>query len=360
MTALLICAHNFPPLRGGVERFGDALARYVAPRDTTVVAATHPGAAAHDGTAPYEVIRREMVGRRPPRWLPARKAIDAAITETRPRALLALEWWPHARSLRLIRNRGETRGVLVHGTEIGRSLAQASTRRALTAALRGCDVVIANSEFTASLVRPVAEAVVIHPGVELPSARSESDIVRRLGLRDRLIVLTVARLVPRKGQLRFTPHWERVSGVVPDSTWVIVGDGPDRQALEAATAGARSVVVTGELPDGDIQALYEAAALHLLPGAEVDGHFEGFGMVVVEAGAHGTPTLATDVGGTKEAVEQGGVIVAPDNDDLLADALVELLNDGARRLALGNLARAHAESLAWPLVAARVREALRL
>ena len=91
-----------------------------------------------------------------------------------------------------------------------------------------------------------------------------------------------------------------------------------------------------------------------------DCEVEGFGMAAVEAGAAGTPTIATAVGGTAEAVGDGGVVVPQGRTDLVAAAIIDLLTDQASRDALGGHAKARAAQLDWPRVGQRYREALRL
>jgi len=102
--------------------------------------------------------------------------------------------------------------------------------------------------------------------------------------------------------------------------------------------------------------LYRLADIHLMPGREVDGHVEGFGMAAVEAGAAGTPTIATSLGGTEDAVGPGGILVAPGDTAKLVQEVGALLNDDGRRRMLSTAARTHAQSLAWPLVADRLRD----
>jgi glycosyltransferase involved in cell wall biosynthesis len=86
---------------------------------------------------------------------------------------------------------------------------------------------------------------------------------------------------------------------------------------------------------------------------------EGFGIAFVEAGASGTPTVAGDSGGVRSAVRDGetGLVVDPIDPQAAASAIRTLLNDPARRLALGSEARRAAEQyFNWDRVARDVRE----
>lgn len=360
-TRLLVAANNFPPKQGGIERFVDGLARHAWPGETVAVAPPFPGAETHDAAAPFVVRRAPFTMARPPRWWPAHRAVAAAVREFRPEHVLCGQPWPDARALATVRRRGETRSVICHGTDVALARAGGSRRRwQMARTLAAVDVVIANSAFTAALAADLgADPVVINPGVELDAPADDPAAVRhRLGLGDGPLVVTVARLVERKGHVPFLTAWAAVREREPDATWVVVGDGPERDRLAAAAAGTGGVALVGPRPDPEIQALYRTAAAHVLPGHVAAGEVEGFGMVVVEAGAAGTPTVATDSGGTAEAVGAGGIVVPEHEPRLLADAIVELLQDGARRADLGRAARTRAELLDWRLVAARFREAV--
>lgn len=347
MIDLLVVNHSFPPRRGGVERFLDGLARSVAPGSTVVVTERARG---HVDAEPYEVRRRTLIGPVPPRWSAAALAIARA---PRARVTLCGEWWPAARALAVLPRRHAA--VLVHGTEIVRSLRPGGPRRSLETALARCDVVLANSRFTASLLAPIGiEAQVLNPGVDLalPTTGSEA-VAEALGVAGSPIVLTTARLVARKGHADLFATWPIIRRAHPDAVWLVVGDGPERARLEAtAPDGVR---LLGTVDDATLGALYRLADVHVLPGREVDGDVEGFGMAAVEAGAAGTPTVATDLGGTAEAVGAGGVVVPTGDAHALAEAVADLLTDGTRLAQLASMARARAEELAWPRVAARFR-----
>ena len=132
-------------------------------------------------------------------------------------------------------------------------------------------------------------------------------------------------------------HLARRGGA--DVTLDIVGDGPDRAALEARSARlglGGAVRFLGPLPRA---ALYERMAT--AHAVVVPSRREGLGLVAVEALALGRPVIASRVGGLTEVVTAGtGMLVAPDDPAALAHALQSLpLPVAARRLARGRRAR---------------------
>lgn len=356
---LLIGATNFPPKRGGIERFLAGLAAHAWPDSTVVVASPVPGNSAAEASAHYAVERAPMVGSRPPRWWPARQALSAALRAHQPRFVLAGQRWPEGRALLTVGRGSERRAVLCHGTDLAIDRGAFRSRRLARRTLASFDLVLANSHFTAGLVAGLgSSAEVLNPGVDLDAPEADAaEVTARYGLGHAPYVITVARLVPRKGHAELLAHWERVQRQ-GDVEWLIVGDGPERERIAEAAQGQR-VRLVGEIPDPDVRALMRGALAHVLPGRSIGvGEVEGFGMVVTEAGACGTPTVATASGGTAEAVGGGGIVVAEGRLDLLADALLEIVTDPARRAALGATARLRAEELAWPRVADRFRSLL--
>lgn len=359
--SVAVIAPNFPPRVGGIESYTAGLATHAWPGSTTVVAPPHPGAEAWDATAPFRVIRRGLVGPAPPRWWHARSVIGEM--EAQADVLVCAEWWPAARAAagrrRSVADRAHRRPLrvlMVHGTEV--IAARGRTEASMCRAVRSMDLVVANSRYTKSRlverVRDCPPVEILHPGVDTDPPRADPAIVRhRLGLGRGPIVLTAARLVARKGHAPFAMHWPAIESQVPGVQWVVVGDGPCSEQLRRM-AGP-SVHVVGTVEPRTLMALFAMAEVHLLPGLASDDEVEGFGMSIVEAGAAGTPSVASDIGGTGEALGEGGVLVPGGDMEAMAKAVVELLQDGPRRELLGRRARSRAQDLRWDLIGSRFR-----
>ena len=160
------------------------------------------------------------------------------------------------------------------------------------------------------------------------------------------LLLCVGRLAPQKGQhflLRAMEGLEREAGLpAPEGVWLLlVGDGPDRPALEREAALARLSGRVRFLPHlDDVRPAYRAADLLVLPSL-----WEGMPNAVLEAMAQGCPVAATHVGGTPEVVEQGrsGLLVPPADPLALRRVLAGLLRDPGLRARLASEGRARAE-----------------
>ena len=112
------------------------------------------------------------------------------------------------------------------------------------------------------------------------------------------------------------------------------------------------VIVTGEVSDGELAKWYTEADLFTL-----FSQYEAFGLVFLEAMAHGAPVLTHDVGANREVLSQGAVVVPRFNDAAAAHELVRLVNDDKARRELGREAQHYALSeFAWPVVAQKYLE----
>ena len=187
---------------------------------------------------------------------------------------------------------------------------------------------------------------VIHNGIEPAVAASPLDRRRArllLGLDERaFVVTTVARLDPVKDLVTLLDAFADVRRRVPAARLVIVGDGPERQRLEARAGQgdlAGSVQITG----------YRADVRALLPAADVyasSSISEGVSITILEAMATGIPVVATAVGGTPEILSPGtGGILVPSRDPArMGAAIVALAEDDRRRGALAAAARRRLET----------------
>lgn len=171
-------------------------------------------------------------------------------------------------------------------------------------------------------------------------------------------VLFVGRLVERKGVPVLLEAWARAA--LPDATLAIVGDGPDRSALEARAAAlgiGSTVDFRGRVSDAELGAAYSAADLFVLPAVlDARGDTEGLGVVLLEAMASNVPVLASAAGGITDVVVDGesGSLVPPGDPAALAAALQRLRSDSElrARLAAGGIARVRDE-FSWDAIADR-------
>jgi glycosyltransferase involved in cell wall biosynthesis len=188
-----------------------------------------------------------------------------------------------------------------------------------------------------------APTSVIPNGIDLTvyrpaGARDRVHARKQLGLDDVPTVMCVGALTVQKGQQDLLADWAQVRERVPDAQLVLVGDGPDRHALERLADELEGVTFAGGRTD--VPLWLAAADVVVVPS-----RWEGMALVPLEAMASARSVVATDVNGVVDSIAEGaGAIVALDDSAALVEALVERLADGELAEGEGWLGRAHAET----------------
>ena len=237
-------------------------------------------------------------------------------------------------------------------------------RRALERAVhrRATRIVVLSSAFRRLLVERYRVSPwrvrVEPPGVDLERFHpgDQQSARRRLGIDEHAFVtVCVRRLVPRMGLDVLVDAWgQALAELPPGAQLLVAGEGPLRGRLEEQVAAAGldpSIQLLGRIEDDMLVDLYRSADLGVVPTRS----FEGFGLVVLEAAACGTPTIVTRAGGLPEAVAGLGasLTVAPGDACELAVRIVQAARPGG--LPGRVQTRLFAEGYSWERVASRNR-----
>ena len=173
-----------------------------------------------------------------------------------------------------------------------------------------------------------------HPSI------SGAEIRRLYGLSDEQpVIVALQRLEARKGVDVLIHAMQQVCNAMPDVHLLIAGKGRDKDSLEQLIdeLGLRkNVTLCGFVSEEDKAAFYAAGDIFAL-----HSHFEGLGIVVLEASATGLPVITTDAGGTRDVVQQGetGYLVPVGDATVFADHLIAMLSDFDRLREMGRAAR---------------------
>jgi glycosyltransferase involved in cell wall biosynthesis len=265
------------------------------------------------------------------------RALRALMRESRPDVVQLHD--PHTVSAGVLAGRLAGRPTLVATRRVDFPLRGPLSRRKYAA----CRRVIAVSEAIAAVLRQDGlspECVrVVHEGVPdrapQPGGR---EVLRELGIPDGASVVgNVAALTGHKDQATLLAAAARVAARMPDTRFVFVGEGELRGRLVAL---ARDLGLQGRC----VFTGFRADLDRLIPAFTVfclSSHMEGLGTSLLDAMAFGVPVVATAAGGIPEAVTDRttGRLVPPRNPEALADALLEALQDPARRAAWGRAGR---------------------
>ncbi|MDR0993919.1 MAG: glycosyltransferase family 4 protein [Verrucomicrobiota bacterium] len=378
---ILMLTWNYPPTIGGIEQ----VAHYTATglrrlgHDVTVVASVLPPGA---GEAPEQ---RPFIHRADKKGIPAFllhavRTGSRLIRRQRPDVLLCPSLTSAPAAWLLSRRFRIPYAIQIHGSDI--LLPRRAYQAAIHPLLAGAGGLFANSRNTARLLQQRGlqpERIhVVYPGVTPPPTEtgpSEKMTALAAAAEGRLVLLTVGRLVKRKGILEFIRDVMPLLSVRhPDLLYWVVGGEPssslihqeriaDQLAAAIREGGHENRVrLLGRLADADLALAYQQADLFVLPCLDDPNDVEGFGIVLLEAALRGVPGVATRCGGIPDAVMDGqtGVLVPPDDPAAMAGAIEALLERPEQRRRLGQAARERTLArFTWDAVAAQYAEGLR-
>ena len=172
----------------------------------------------------------------------------------------------------------------------------------------------------------------------------------------KLNILFVGRLEKRKGFKYLLQAFAQVKQAVPEARLMVVGayDKEDKEpfVLYARQHRLRDVRFIGQVSEDDLPRYYRTCHVFCAPSTG----FESFGIILLEAMAAGRPIVASDIDGYRGVLADGeeGLLVQPEDERRLADALVRLLKDPALRERMGRQGQAKAANYVWQKVAQQV------
>ncbi|HVU35694.1 MAG TPA: glycosyltransferase family 4 protein [Opitutaceae bacterium] len=364
---VFLITHEFYPKRGGIATFTEEIARATAGLgyDVEVWAQSAPSQTEKTDW-PFRLRRLPLKGthnlgcqvqlaRELIRHRRELRHATVYLPEPGPMLTMMLLQFFHAfRPRRLV--------LTFHGSEIlkfSRSpLRRALAGRLISHASRVSTLTNYTQELLLTYFPEAADKILLTPG----ALRSDFAVVppKPALPKRKIIVLTVGRLHPRKGQLATLRALQLLPPEVRSQVeyWVVGAQSRHRYEAELRTAAAECVDLTvrffGNIPDEELSDLYDRADIFAMTSINLEHSVEGFGLVYLEAAAHSLPVIAHDVGGVSEAVRDGitGLLVPPNRPLQLAAAFEKLIHDPFLRRRLGEAGRDWATRNCWKQSAA--------
>ena len=377
MATTLFVTNDFGPRAGGIETFIIGLIERLPKGSVVVYTSAQDGAHGYDeqwlSQFGVRVVRdpgkillpTPLVARRVGKLARELGATTACFGAAAPLGLLAPT----------LRRAGVVKIVaLTHGHEVWWSKVF-PFNVAMRRIGKTVDVITYLGEFTRNAIsRALPSAsqramVKIAPGIDVEHFSPDIDATllrNSLGLADKAVIVSVGRLVHRKGQDRLIEALPIILSKIPNAHLLVVGQGPYLETLEtlAKTKGVSDhVSFIGRIHYSELPKYFRVGDVFAMPsrsrffGLEV----EGLGIVYLEASACGIPVIAGDSGGAPDAVLENvtGLVVDGTNIESIANAAISILSNPVMAKAMGHAGREWiVDSWSWQLWAKKFESVL--
>jgi phosphatidylinositol alpha-1,6-mannosyltransferase len=264
--------------------------------------------------------------------------------------------------------------VSAHGMDVLMPQRSNKKKKLLREILSQAKFITANSNFTRDKIFELGvlkdKVKVIYPcghvnqSVSNLPADKINEVKSRLKLQNKKIILSVGRLVARKGfdlMIKAMPHLlEDYDNLV----YLIIGDGPDKERLGGLIGENRlkgKVYLINDVSDDFLPLFYQLADVFVMPCRQAEADVEGFGIVFLEAAAFGTPAVAGNSGGVPEAVldQRTGLLIDPRSQFELVGAIGKLFENDDFYRQLAAEALKHSAGFNWTEQSARLKDLIK-
>ncbi len=240
--------------------------------------------------------------------------------------------------------------VILHGMDLTYALKVSRKEKMAKKVLASAQYIICASSYTAQLTKNILPAgqhskiQVVNPGIDVqlvPDTKLAEELKVKHHLSGKIILFSLGRLVKRKGFDNVIRALPEILQSCPNLYYIVAGDGLDKIYLKELARGVDNIIFLGTITEEEKWAWLSLCDIFITVARDIEGDFEGFGIVYLEAGLCGKPVIAGNSGGINDAVQSAysGIIVDPENINRIAGAVIGLAQDAKLRIKLGEQGR---------------------
>jgi len=387
MRKTLLVTLDFYPKIGGVANYYFNLCQNL-PQDKIVVlteeqrdknTTTQEYKNNRESAFNFRIIREKLMARWCwPRWWPMIFKIGRISRKEKIGRLWAGDIWPTGLVIYFISIfSGRPYIISVHGRDLLLAKKNKLKEFLVKIILKQAKTITVNSQSTGRIAEGFGigqeQIKVIYPGISKQEDKNtgrqeyKNKIIKKHNLVGKKILLSIGRLVERKGFDKVIEAMPKIGEKVEDLIYVIAGEGPDWGRLEKITRRQEykkireNIVFTGQASEEEKWAWLDLCDVFIMPARETKDDIEGFGIVYLEAAMAGKPVIAGKSGGASEAIIDGetGILVNSENHEEIAGAIIKLFKNDGLRNKIGEYGRQRAlEEFNWIKISGKMEEVL--
>lgn len=349
---LFFVTQDFPPETGGIQTYSFEHAKGLASHaeQVTVIAPDKSEAKAFDAEQSFDTKRVSVSNTllflpllfKLSRW--AKTAQIQAVVHAQWQTLLPAVW---------AKKRGRIKSIVLaaHARELlfnpfGDSILGSWYNKYMRWLLSKADLILPVSDYTKQILIDLgvdADRIKVLINGTDPDRFYPLDVShqrKEKKLDQKFVLLTVTRLVERKGIDTVIKALSVLKNHIPEIEYLVVGDGPDRSKLEQLARDKdvdQLVTFCGKVPYNELNSYYNLGDIFVMPSKTATPDVEGFGIVFLEANACSKPVIGAYSGGIPSAIIHGktGLLVEEDNPKELSEAILRLYKNQELALELG-------------------------
>lgn len=332
----LLFTSEFPPFKGGVANYYGQLVNYWPIQEKLVILNNNK----------EELIKNSDFLP----WWPAIGALKRKIAKNQIDYVLVGQILPLGTVAWLLSWFQPFRyAVFLHGMDLSFALRSERKKWLANLILKRADKVICANSYVAEKVEQFYPATngkisVVNPGIPAGAPpvdlKDLAEIENTYNLTGKTVLFSLGRLVKRKGvDQTIKALAEMTTPIIDNLIYFIGGAGPREEYLRRLVPDrlAKKIIFLGELSEKEKWLWLKRSDIFIMPSRNIDGDFEGFGIVYLEANLSGKPVIAGNSGGVKDAVKDGysGLLVDPEDPVSIKEVINKLVLDKDLREKLG-------------------------
>lgn len=357
---ILLVTSEFPPFKGGVSNYYYNLASHFPYDDDFSIIHNNNG----------ELDSKSF----PFSWLKSLGTVWRRLKKNKFDYVLAGQILPFGTVLYILSFFKKFKfGVFLHGMDFSFALKSPRKRFLCSLILNKADKIItANSYVAEEVIKKFPKLgdkiIIINPGLpQVATFASEQELNElrlKYNLEGKVVLFSLGRLVKRKGFDRVIESFKNLNSFDRENlVYVIAGKGPDEVYLRSLVPNdlRDQIIFLGLIGESDKWSWLNLCDIFIMPARNIDGDYEGFGIVYLEANLCAKPVIAGLSGGVGDAVSHNlnGLLVDPEDINSISQAILSLKNNKDLREKLGQQGKERAEKeFAWEKLAHDLRDLL--
>jgi len=379
MKKTLLATIDFPPMFGGVANYWANLNKHLPADELVVLAPEYDDSHSFDIKQNYLIYRKILISKNKwlwPKWLPLFYYLFRLIKMEKIKKVIVAQLLPVGTAALILKYFLKFDYLVsVHGMDVKISKKGSRKYKIMLKVLQKAKKIIANSNYTkAEVIKlgiPSEKISVIYP---CPNVKNENidrdfkqDFIKKYDLTNKKILLTVGRLVERKGHDRVIQALPEIARQFPNTIYLIVGEGENLENLKQLSARhnlKQNILFLENVCDDELRVLYDLTDVFIMTSRELtSGDVEGFGIVYLEANNFKKPVIAGKTGGAVEAVEHGinGLLVDSNKFNEISKAVIKLFGSQEYADNLGERGyQRNKNRFCWPVQAEKLEKLLNI